>query len=315
MAPDERKSILFITLSNIGDVILTTPVIRTLRSRFPNAKLTVVVGPKAAGLLEGSRQIDRVLVYNKRGGWGHKLKLVRALREEFYEYVVDLRNSAFPFLVRAENRSPLFRPHRALGARERHLEVLQMMKLNHAVSAPFDFFSQEDEASLIRKLEQKGFRLSREGIVVAPGAGDEAKRWPIEGFQDVVARFLKAASSNIFVVGDQLEMDLGRKLSGMDPNRVFNLTGEITLRELAALVASARLVLTNDSACMHLGHELDRPVVALFGPTDHQRYGRESEKWRIVRAAPPAGLNDLPPEAVFRASEGFLQGVSFAGRP
>lgn len=305
MVSEERKNILVITLTNIGDVILTTPVIVSLRSLFPEAKFTVVVGPKAAGLLEGSRQIDRLLVYDKFAGWPHKLKLVRELREEFYDWVVDLRNSAFPFLVRAYRRSPVFRAHREKSAREYHLEVLRMMKLKGRETTAFDFFSKEDETSLLEKLNKRGIGLSCDWAVVAPGAGSEAKRWRIEGFQETLARLLETFPLNVAVVGDEKEVPLGERLSSIHLNRVVNLCGEITLREFAALVSQTKLVLTNDSACMHLGYELHRPVVAVFGPTDHQKYGRENEIWRIVREP---HLENLSSEKVYRACEELLNG-------
>ena len=309
MASEERKNILVITLSNIGDVVLTTPVIASLRSAFPSARMTVVVGPKAAGLLQGSRSIERLLPYDKFGGFSRKLKLVRELREGFYDYVVDLRNSALPYLVRAERRSPVFRRHTVKPARNRHLEVLRMMKLPVLEKGTFDFFSGKEELSLEQKLRAKGVEFAQAWVAVAPGAGSEAKRWTVEGFCDVTARLLQIRPLTILVVGDEREVALGERLGRVDPGRVINLCGEISLRELAALLSRTRLLLTNDSACMHLAYELHRPVVALFGPTDPEKYGRQNEIWRLL--AEPC-LDTLSPEKVFRACEGLLNEASHA---
>lgn len=309
MSEETRKNILIITLSNIGDVVLTTPVIVSLRAAFPRARFTVVVGPKAAGLLQGSRMIDRLLVYDKSAGLSHKLKLVRELREEFYDWVVDLRNSAIPYLVRADRRSPVFRRQREKSARRRHLEVLEMMRLPIHENGTFDFFSKKEEASLQEKLLQKGAAASAlEGIVLAPGAGSEAKQWRIEGFCEVASRLLSAYPFPLFAVGDQLELPLGEKLSQLDPGRVINLCGELTLRELAALLSRARLLVTNDSASMHLGYELSRPVAALFGPTDPERYGRESEIWRLLIEP---NFESLSAEKVFEACQSLLKWVKW----
>ncbi len=304
MASEERKNILVITLSNIGDVVLTTPVIGTLRSAFPQGHFTVVVGPKAADLLRGSRMIDRLLIYDKHWRLGEKLKLVRTLREEFYDCVVDLRNSALPFLVRANRRSPIFRKPRAILARAVHLEVLQRMRFKNQPPAPFDFFSAENEKALLGKIGQENSPVVT--VVVAPGAGSEAKRWPVERFRKVMTNLLMKIPAKIFVVGDSQEASLGEALSSVDPKHVINLCGKISLREFAALVSRAELVLANDSACMHLAYELDRPVVALFGPSDSERYGREGKKWRIVKASPPRTLQELPAEKVFEACESLL---------
>ncbi|MBI2166826.1 MAG: glycosyltransferase family 9 protein [Candidatus Omnitrophica bacterium] len=306
MATPERISILLVTLSNIGDVILTTPVIASLRSIFPWARLTVVAGPRAAPLLEKSRLIDRLLVYDKQAGLAHKLRLVRVLREEFYEWAVDLRNSALPFFVRAERRSPIFRHYRSKRARDRHLEILPMMNLKPGGSVKFDFFSKEEEAALSEKLKAKGFLPSVPCVVVAPGAGSEAKRWPVENFAEVVKGLAETSSFNFAAVGDSREAPLAEKISGVDPRRVVSLAGELTLRELAALVSEAALVLSNDSACMHLGYELCRPVVAVFGPTEPEKYGRENEIWRIVRNPDSDSLRDLAPEKVYAVCRELL---------
>ena len=304
MAGEERKNILVITLSNIGDVILTTPVMGSLRSAFPKARFTVVVGPKAAELLRGSRMIDRLLIYDKFSGLGEKLKLVRALREEFYDYVVDLRNSALPFLVRANRRSPIFRKPHAVSARDIHLEVLQRMKLKMPPPIPFDFFSSQEEKSLSEKIGGENLTVST--MVVAPGAGSEAKRWPVEGFQKVITQLLARMPAKIFVVGDSAEASLGEQISRIDLHRVINLCGRITLRELAVLVSRAQLVLANDSACMHLAYELERPVAALFGPSNYERYGREGKNWRIVRESPPRTLQELSSEKVLEVCASLL---------
>ncbi len=306
MDSEDRKNILIVTLSNIGDVILTTPVIASLRSQFPQAQLTVVVGPKAEGILEGSVQIDRLLIYDKRAGWAHRFKLVRQLRENSYDWVIDLRNSGFPFFVRATRRSSVFRFHRMKQARERHLEILQWMKLSNDFPLAFDFFSKEDEDSLSEKLRKKSRQLSSGWVVMAPGAGSKAKRWKIEGFCEVADRILETSSFYIAVVGDSSEKLLGAKVAEIDSNRVLNLAGEISLRELAALVARAKLVLSNDSAVMHLGYELNRSVVAVFGPTDHEKYGRENKMWKIVRD--PA-IERIAPQKVFEACSELLNRI------
>jgi len=181
------------------------------------------------------------------------------------------------------------------------LETLRKMRLPFWKDIPFDFYSPEEESSLQKKLEGKARGLDGKGLVVAPGAASQAKRWPIEKFREALVSLLDQSSLPLFVVGDDTEKGLGAYLCESDPERIFNLAGELSLRELAALIARAPLVLTNDSACMHLAYELGRPVVALFGPADPTRYGRQNEIWRILHEPLPPGLEALPPEKVIQA--------------
>ena len=79
------KQILLITLSNIGDVIVTTPVIAALKTQFPNSSITVVCGPRPAGLLQGSRMIDELVIYDKHQNLQGKLEFIKKLRGKHYE--------------------------------------------------------------------------------------------------------------------------------------------------------------------------------------------------------------------------------------
>lgn len=99
--------ILFITLSNIGDVILTFPVFDALHERFPDARISVVLGPKAKALFEGNPFVDQLVVFDKRSTLKEKWRWLRELRRERFDLVVDLRNSMMPYLVR---RSGVSRP-------------------------------------------------------------------------------------------------------------------------------------------------------------------------------------------------------------
>jgi ADP-heptose:LPS heptosyltransferase len=101
--------ILVITLSNFGDVILTTPVIMRLVRKFPEARITVVVGPRAQSVLQRSPDIHKIVVYDKKASLWGKIKFILELRKTKYDWVVDLRNTAIPFLVSCKHRTPLFR--------------------------------------------------------------------------------------------------------------------------------------------------------------------------------------------------------------
>lgn len=277
------QNILIVTLSNIGDVILTTPVMTAVKKKFPDAKLTVVVGPKAKALLSGSTSVDRVVVYDKKVNLIEKLKFLRELRQERYDWVIDLRNTAIPYLVKTRKRSPMIRLCKELSFRKRHLEILKSMTDDVTDFSAFDFYNPLDEKSAVEKVTAEGVRAKRGWIAVAPVAASELKTWKLDGFKKVIERLLEESEEDIVLVGDKREGEIMEPLVAVNPKRVHNLGGKTTLRELAAIVARASLLLTNDSAVMHLGYEMDRPVVAIFGPTHHQKYGRVGPQFKIVR--------------------------------
>lgn len=275
-----KQHILVVSLSNIGDVVLTTPVIMNLALRFPNAHMTVITGPKALSLLEGSRYIHRLVVYDKKAPWLDKLRFVASLWRFHYDYVVDLRNTAIPFLVSAAKRSHLFRSYEKGGMRRRHLNVLTSMGLvvDEGVE-PFDFYHARETESAVRHL----YGQEPRGVLIAAGSASELKRWPLERFQQVIQYLLEHTEFPVYLIGDVSEKPYVDPLCAFDPGRVMNLAGALTLRETAALIAKSALLITNDSAAMHLGHEMRKNVVALFGPSDPEKYGREGGTFRIIR--------------------------------
>jgi len=278
------QSILFVTLSNIGDVILTTPAIMALTAKFPQARMTVVAGPRAKGILEASRWIDRLIIYDKRTSLGKRWQFLKELRKESYDWVVDLRNTAIPYLVSAKKRSPIFRSFQKINMRERHLEVLEKMGFQTSEDIPpFDFFNTHEEMGALEKIKAKGIQEKEGWILMAPAAASELKTWPLNGFREVVEKILSERKENILLLGDQRERDLAQPLAEINRDRIFNLAGETSLRELSAIVSRGALLISNDSAIMHLGFEMNRPVVAIFGPTNHEKYGHIGSSFRVVR--------------------------------
>ena len=282
--------ILLVTLSNIGDVILTTPVLMSLVKRFPAARITVVCGPRAEGILKGSRYVDRLILYDKHSGLRGKKRFLSELRKVKYDWVVDLRNTAIPWLVSARKRSPLFRRLTAASMRERHLEVLRKMGVNETRIQGFDFYGYDDEKRLMQKIRAFNIPAERGWILVAPAAASELKTWPLENFRQLITRLLAVYPQDILLIGDSREGKIAEPLVSVNPARIFNLAGKTTLREAAALIARSALLVANDSAVMHMGFELNKPVVAIFGPTDPAQYGREGAHFRVVRSAVLASL-------------------------
>lgn len=279
------RNILVVTLSNLGDVIMTTPVIMALASRFPEARLTVVVGYKACALLERSPHIAKVVSYDKRMDRRAKWRFVQALKQgEAYDCIVDLRNSPLPWLLPCRKRSPLLRRFRRVNMRERHLEILDMMGLGMASPPPFRFYAAADEHSALAKVRAQGIPGQGGWIMVAPGAASAKKRWPVADFQAVIRRLVDQTGQWVVLVGADNEKPTAAAVAQGMADNVVSLCGATTLAETAALLARAALVVANDSAVMHLAFELGVPTVGIFGPTDHEKYGHTGANFRIARA-------------------------------
>jgi ADP-heptose:LPS heptosyltransferase len=321
--PDKVKKILDITLNNLGDVISTTPAISFLREKFPSSFLAVLVGPKARMVIEGSRSIDKVLIYDKNASWWEKLKLVLALRKEKFDLVVDLKNTAIPFLIGAKYRTPLGLDRSMSLMRDQHLSRLKgLLCLDFDRENSFEFFSPAEKESAFRYVKSAlGKQEISEHIIIACGARLPLKRWTAKGFSEVANHFLKQRK-DIILVGSADEAPVAEELKRNISFPVANLAGKLSFRESAALFASASLIVANDSALLHLALELNRPVVGVFGPTDETKCGRRGAKYQWVRVTglPCARclrsqclldrrvcLEDLPGSMVVDACEALLK--------
>jgi len=122
------NKILLITLTNIGDAVLTLPVALVLKERFPSAQLDVLLGPRAQGLFRKIPYFHQTIVYDKRITLSEKIKLVLKLRKEKYDLIVDLRHSLFPLFIGARYHTPLlFRvPEQIRHKRDFHLYKLKL---------------------------------------------------------------------------------------------------------------------------------------------------------------------------------------------
>ena len=322
---NDSKNILLITLSNIGDVILTTPVLMSLAARFPRHRMTVVAGPRAKGILEGSRFVDRLVIYDKAASLKDKIRFLKELRKVSYEVVVDLKNSAIPFLVSCRKRSPIFRVFKKSIARERHLEVLERMGLGVQNIPPFDFCNEREEAVVFSILKQHQIPVEQDWIAVAPMAASELKTWPLEYFQQVIAGLVRETPYSVFLLGGEREAKLMALLAEAAPHRVFNLGGLTSLRESAALIRQSRLLLANDSSAGHFGFEMNHPSVVLFGPTDPKKVARAGEFFRVLQESAPCVpceksfcrmerrlcLLDLMPQRVLKSCLELLEAAKF----
>ncbi len=275
------QKILVISLTNLGDVILTTPVLSALRANFPEAFISVLIGPKADTLFQGSRTVDQVIIYNKRAlTWKQKIDMVRLLRKKQFDLVIDLRNTFIPYLIQARFQNSIFFRSQAVSMRKRHLDHLNFLGLT-AAENHFDFFSEDDVKRYQIKLKENQIQIESGFVVIAPGAGSYLKRWKIDRFQEV-AQFFSEQGKQVILAGSEEEKALGddiKKSNGL----LLNACGLFSLRELSVLLKEASFVLACDSAIMHLANELRTPVVSIFGPTDSRKYAGEGSMNRVIR--------------------------------
>jgi len=279
------RKILFITLSNIGDAILTLPVLRALKDNFPDAIIDVVVGPRPEQVFKKDPRVSKVFVYDKHARLRDKMAFVKKLKAEKYDLAIDMKTSLLPILIGAKNRSGLFSGNR-LGIKHKRLIHLDSLR-------PFGIIYREqkniyiDEGSrdkIEKILQDNGVKHADILIGVSPGSRSHLKQWKKEGFVDVISNILENPRHKVILIGDINEAGLSKEIAGAVKHPgLIDLTGKTSLNELFALIEKFSLLLTCDSAGMHIASDLGVKVVAIFGPTDPSEYGPVGDKDIVIR--------------------------------
>ncbi len=283
------RKILVISLSNVGDVILTCPVIDILKEKFSSCPLSIVVGPRAKDLFAGNPHFANVYIYNKRDPLPKQFAWLKQLRKEHFDLVVDLRNTAIPFLLGARYKTPLaLNTPKTIHMKQKHLNRLKtVFDFPRESQTCFCLSVDHKKENGIDQLLQPFLEQGEAFVAVAPGAANHIKRWKEEGFVEVCNFLTKNDRGKIVLVGDEKDAEIAERIMKDVKNKsaVFNACGKTNLLQLAALLERATLVIANDSGVMHMASYLDVPVLAIFGPTNPVQYAPWSSKSHVVKSA------------------------------
>jgi heptosyltransferase-2 len=266
--------VLIVRFSSIGDVVLTTPLVRALRRRHPDAELLYVTKRALAPLVSDNPHLDRVVALEAHEPVHHLAARLRALAPT---HGLDLHGSLRSIALRA------LVPGRWAGYRKRKMArtVLIATKLDlyrDAVPVAERYFEAARRLDVrpdggppefhlgSGARERVGAWMAARGltgpplVALAPGAAHATKRWPARHWIDLAAR-LRAAGLEPVVVGGPGDRGVAQQLPAP------SAAGELSLQETGALLARARVVVSGDTGVMHMATGVGTPVVALFGPT------------------------------------------------
>ena len=265
-----------IQTSFLGDTVLTTPLVSRLAER---AQVDIVVTPLSAPLLANHPAIHEVIVYDKRGadrGFGGLVRLAGRLRRNRYAAAYHAQGS-----VRSATLSLLAGIGRRVGFEtsagrrlyttrvpyiENEHHAVRLLRLaGDGASSPNPqprlFPGAREREAVDALLREAGYDGSEPLIAVAPGSVWATKRWPF------YAELATQLTGRVVVIGSGADRELAALIAGAAPGRVIDATGRLSLLASAELIARSVVIVTNDSAPLHLASAVGTPTVAIFGPT------------------------------------------------
>jgi ADP-heptose:LPS heptosyltransferase len=302
--------ILLLQLKRIGDLILTTPVIRCLREQFPYARLALVVDSSCAGLLE-SIPVDERWIYRKGGGlwgtfgWGLNAWLRHSLSEFGADWALDFtgtdrsawlstfsrsrRRVTFQRFMKRPLRKFLYTDFVNSSVSERHTadhytDLLGPLGVQRE-NVPLDLRLRAEDLNRAREL------LAKEGItgayaVVHAGTARPEKYWLPERWANVVG-FLHDEFGLLSVLTgsqDPVEREHLARIKSLLRCKHVDLSGKTNLLALAAVIRGAEFLCGVDTAAIHLADAMNTPSLALFGPTNPYHWRPRHARSVVLRA-------------------------------
>ena len=283
------KNILVINLMHLGDLLLTTPVLRTLRANYPRARLTLLADLKLADTVSENKYIDECMFIDKKGkdnNLPNFVKFIRKVRAKHFDLVINLhRNERASALAAFSGGKEIVGYSKPFFSFFFKKVLINQKAVMHQIHSHFEVLK---KAAGVTKIDDGGLEMivpkaakrnaakmwqntfSAEDKVVALNIGGSwpGKRYLPEHFAVCADNLAEHGYSVLFLGGTMdlaLVEDCKRRMKHRDSDKVKAFTGKLTLGELAAVLKNCSLFITTDSGPMHVGVAMNVPVVAVFG--------------------------------------------------
>ncbi|HEU4472190.1 MAG TPA: glycosyltransferase family 9 protein [Flavisolibacter sp.] len=263
---------LIIRFSSIGDIVLTSPVVRCLKQQVPGAVIHFLIKPRFRAVMEHNPYIDKIHVL--QDDWD---KMINELKAEGFDQVIDLHHNLRTLRV----KKALGLPSRSFNklniekfifvklkwnVMPRHLHIidryLETVKPFGVVNdgAGMDYFIPEKEEVAYKDIPAS-HHLGYIAIVI--GASYFTKKLPVDRLQELCRQI----DHPIILLGAKEEFEEGEQIASVDRGKVYNACGKFSLHESADLVKKSKLVIAHDTGLMHIAAALKKPVIAIWGST------------------------------------------------
>ncbi|HLO80994.1 MAG TPA: glycosyltransferase family 9 protein [Chitinophagaceae bacterium] len=259
---------LVIRFSSIGDIVLTTPVVRCLKQQVENAEVHFLTKKNFASILENNPHVDKVHVLEDDLG-----AMIKKLSGEKFDAVIDLHNNlrsarvkfglgvpshSFPKLNIEKWLMVKFKINRLpdIHIVDRYLGTVSSFGVKNDMKGLDYFIPAKDEIDI----STMPFR-EYTGIVI--GAAHATKRLPLHKLIEMASKIL----GPLVLLGGKEDVEIGEQVRNSDPVRIFNACGKYNLNQSASLVKQARAIVSHDTGLMHIAAAFHKPIVSVWGNT------------------------------------------------
>jgi heptosyltransferase-2 len=262
---------LIIRFSSIGDIVLTTPVIRCLKQQVKDAEIHFLVKSKFLPVVQHNPYIDKIHVL------AHSWELmVEELKTEDYDHIIDLHHNAKTLRVKTalgvkshsfyklNIQKYIYTAFKinilpAIHIVDRYMRTVESFGVKNDGRGLDYFISKEEET----KKEDLPASHSAGYIACVIGAAHGTKRWPVHKWKE----FCASLQHPVVLLGDETDKARGEEIASVDPVKIYNACGKFSLNESADLIKRSKGVISNDTGLMHIAAAYKKPVISLWGNT------------------------------------------------
>ena len=262
---------LIIRFSSIGDIVLTTPVIRCLKKQLPDAEVHFLTKQSFASIVENNPFIDKLHLL------AHSWEtVVHELKQENYDYIIDLHHNLRTLRLKKDLGVRSF-PFNKLNIKkwiytnfkwnlmpglhivDRYMKTVESFGVVNDEEGLDYFIPQKDE------VKQKDIPVSHHagyiGLVI--GAAHYTKKLPVDKLKELCSKI----GHPIILLGGKEDNENGKQIAAVDPVKIYNACGKFNLNESADLVRKSKLVITHDTGLMHIAAAFKKKIISVWGNT------------------------------------------------
>ena len=293
--------ILLIRLSSLGDIVLTTPAIRAVRTHFPNAYIAMLVAKQSAEILRENPHLDEIITFDrdaKNKDTREMWRMNRLLRERKFTMAIDFqrkfRTEMLMYFSGAAERigKGRFCTVRVHEQGNKHATA-HYFDLLHAAGIPAAdqslelFLGEAERLAATQQFDAAGVNNRALTVGFFPGAGWKLREWMPERFAAIGDRLVAYFNANVLIFGGPKESELVQTVANLMNAHAIPFAGNLQVRALAACLEKCDFFLTNDTGPMHIAAAVGTPTISLFGPGNHIRFQPLGTMHQTLRHAVP----------------------------
>lgn len=265
------SNILIIRFSSIGDIVLTTPIIRCLRRAFPNARIDFLVNEKFKTVVQHNPHIDNIITFD-----GDLEHTIGQLQKGEYDYIVDLQKNhrsrtivrrlgvRFGSFNKLNLRKWLYTTFKIntlppISIVDRYFQAVQPLGV-HNDGQGLEYFIPEQDHTELEDIPM-GHWTGYVGAVI--GGTHNTKKMPVAQW----IGFAQQCQYPIILLGGPDDREAGELIAASNPGKIYNACGKFNLHESAHLVQKAKVIVTHDTGLMHIAAAFQKSIVSIWGNT------------------------------------------------